>query len=119
MGINLNKSADLEHQIGRKVSCLDDIVDSQVLNSDIIWLEILKELGLVIEEFEKSSFQIFQNLWNHWDTYQDKVCQIRQEDKLQLEGVEKGVDQNGVLLIETSAGLKKVISGDVSLRVIS
>ena len=72
-----------------------------------------------IEEFEKSSFQAFQNLWNHWDTYQDKVCQIRQEDTLLLEGIEKGVDKNGVLLIETSAGLKKVISGDVSLRVIS
>lgn len=119
VGINLNKSPDIEHQIGKKVSCLDDIVASQVLNSDIIWLEILKELGLVIEEFEKSSFQTFQNLWNHWDTYQDKVCQVRQEDKLLLEGIEKGVDQNGVLLIETSAGLKKVISGDVSLRVIS
>jgi BirA family biotin operon repressor/biotin-[acetyl-CoA-carboxylase] ligase len=119
VGINLNKSPDLEHQLGRKVSCLDDIVDSQVLNSDIIWLEMLKELGLVIEEFEKSSFQTFQNLWNHWDSYQNKVCQIHQEDQLQLEGIEKGVDENGVLLIETSAGIKKVVSGDVSLRVIA
>ena len=119
VGLNLNKSPDLEYQIGRKASCLNDIANSQVLNSDIIWLEMLKELGLVIEEFEKSSFQTFQKIWNHWDAYQGKVCQIHQENQLQLEGIEKGVDQNGVLLIETSAGLKKVISGDVSLRVIS
>lgn len=119
VGINLNKSPDLENQIGRKASCLNDIVDLQVLNSDIIWLEMLKELGLVIEEFEKSSFQTFQTLWNHWDTYQGKVCQIHQENQLQLEGIEKGVDQDGVLLIETATGIKKVISGDVSLRVIA
>ena len=118
VGINLNKRSDLEHQIGREVSCLDDVMGSKALNSDIIWLEILEELGLVIKEFEKSSFQTFQNMWNHWDSYQNKVCQIHQGNQLQLEGIEKGVDQNGLLIIETSAGVKKVISGDLSLRVI-
>jgi hypothetical protein len=36
-----------------------------------------------------------------------------------MEGVEMGVDQNGILLIETAQGTKKIISGDVSLKVIA
>jgi biotin-(acetyl-CoA carboxylase) ligase len=44
------------------------------------------------------------------------MCQIHQQDKLELEGIEKGVDENGCLLIESSGTLKKIISGDVSLR---
>jgi BirA family biotin operon repressor/biotin-[acetyl-CoA-carboxylase] ligase len=119
IGLNLNKNSELEQHIGRELSCLEDLVASEVLHSDIVWLEILKELGLMIEEFERSSFQSFQNLWNYWDVYQNKVCQISQLDQLIMEGVEMGVDQNGILLIETAQGTKKIISGDVSLKVIA
>lgn len=118
IGINLSKDSDLEQGIGKEIACLGDFMDPNTCNADIIWLEILKELGVIIEEFEKFSFHKFQDLWNHWDSYKNKVCQISQQDQIQLEGIEKGVDQNGILLIETSLGVKKVISGDVSLRVV-
>jgi BirA family biotin operon repressor/biotin-[acetyl-CoA-carboxylase] ligase len=81
-----------------------------------LWLELLKELGTVIEDFEAASFRKFQTEWNDWDVYKNKMCQIHQQDKLELEGIEKGVDENGCLLIESSGTLKKIISGDVSLR---
>jgi BirA family biotin operon repressor/biotin-[acetyl-CoA-carboxylase] ligase len=119
IGLNLSKTKALEEHLGREVACLEDLVDPQLLNADIIWLEILKELGLVIDKFENSSFKTFQETWNHWDAYQNKICQIHQQNQLQLEGIEKGIDSDGVLLIETPQGLKKVISGDVSLRALT
>jgi biotin-(acetyl-CoA carboxylase) ligase len=44
------------------------------------------------------------------------MCQISQQDKISLEGIERGVDDAGYLLIETAHGIQRVISGDVSLR---
>lgn len=119
IGINLSDSASLEHEIGRAIASLSELAPENTLNSDMLWLEILKELAIVMTNFETAGFEKYQSEWNAWDLYQNKICQIHQQDQLQLEGLEKGVDESGCLLIETSQGVQKIISGDVSLRVAS
>lgn len=116
IGINLNSNSNISAQIGREIAGVNDLAISTPINPDLLWLELLKELGTVIEDFEAASFRKFQTEWNDWDVYKNKMCQIHQQDKLELEGIEKGVDENGCLLIESSGTLKKIISGDVSLR---
>ncbi len=117
IGINLSNSTTIENEIGRAIASLSEIVPEDSLNSDMLWLEILKELATVMTNFETAGFEKYQAEWNTWDLYQNKICQIHQQDQLQLEGLEKGVDETGCLLIETSQGIQKIISGDVSLRV--
>ena len=116
IGINLTANEDLEKSIQRLIASLDQINKVSVIDADVLWLTILKELAETIEVFEQHSFVKFQEEWNSWDIYKDKTCAIIQNEQLQFEGFERGVDAEGHLLIESENKLQKIISGDVSLK---
>jgi BirA family biotin operon repressor/biotin-[acetyl-CoA-carboxylase] ligase len=48
--------------------------------------------------------------------YKNQNCAIVQNEQIQFEGIERGVDAEGHLLIESENKIQKVISGDVSLK---
>jgi BirA family biotin operon repressor/biotin-[acetyl-CoA-carboxylase] ligase len=118
IGIGINLTADLaiEKNIGRPMANLNQITQETTIDPDVLWLALINALGDVLQAFENDSFKEFQKDWNQWDIYQNQACQISQQDKISLEGIERGVDDAGHLLIETANGIQRVISGDVSLR---
>jgi BirA family biotin operon repressor/biotin-[acetyl-CoA-carboxylase] ligase len=116
IGINLRTDLTIEQNIGRSIASISQITNEPKIDADVLWLAIIKELGDVLEAFEKNSFKAFQQEWNKWDIYQNQTCQISQVDKISMEGIERGVDDEGYLLIETPNGIQRVISGDVTLR---
>jgi BirA family biotin operon repressor/biotin-[acetyl-CoA-carboxylase] ligase len=115
IGINLTTDLTIEKDIGRSIAGINQITKASI-DPEVLWLSIINELGVILETFEKSSFKIFKDKWNEWDIYKNQVCQISQQDKIFVEGIEHGVDDTGHLLIETANGIERVISGDVSLR---
>ena len=106
----------LENSIKRPIASLDQISQIKSMDADVLWLAILKELAETIEVFEQHSFVKFQDEWNSWDIYTNQNCAIVQNEQIQLEGLERGVDAEGHLLIESDNKIQKVISGDVSLK---
>jgi len=116
IGINLTADKDLEKSIKRPIASLDQINKIKAIDADVLWLAILKELAETIELFEQHSFIKFQEEWNSWDIYKNQNCVIVQNEQLQFEGFERGVDAEGHLLIESNNKLQKIISGDVSLK---
>ncbi len=116
IGINLTTDLTIEKNIGRSMASISQINNASKIDADVLWLAIIKELGDTLETFEKSSFKEFQSKWNEWDIFKNQACQISQQDKISVEGIERGVDDAGYLLIETANGIERVISGDVSLR---
>jgi BirA family biotin operon repressor/biotin-[acetyl-CoA-carboxylase] ligase len=116
IGINLTTDLGIEKNIGRSMASLNQITKEASIDADVLWLALINELGNTLQTFEQSSFKAFQKDWNQWDIYQNQMCQISQQDKISLEGIERGVDDAGYLLLETTNGIQRVISGDVSLR---
>jgi BirA family biotin operon repressor/biotin-[acetyl-CoA-carboxylase] ligase len=116
IGINLTANEDLEKSIERPIASLDQLSQLKTIDSDVLWLAILKELAEVIELFEQDSFAQFQAEWNSWDVYKNKICAIIHNEQIQYEGFERGVDDQGHLLIESDNKMQKIISGDVSLK---
>ena len=116
IGINLTIDEALANSIQRPIASLDQISQIESMDADVLWLAILKELAEIIELFEQHSFAKFQEEWNSWDIYKNQSCAIIQNEKIQLEGLEQGVDDQGHLLIESENKIQKVISGDVSLK---
>jgi BirA family biotin operon repressor/biotin-[acetyl-CoA-carboxylase] ligase len=116
IGINISNTQQIDQQIGRSIGALSHILPNNHLDSDWLWLSLIKELGIVIEQFEGGSFADFHDEWNQWDAYKNEICQIQQNGKVEFEGMNKGVDREGCLILETSTGIRKIISGDVSLR---
>jgi BirA family biotin operon repressor/biotin-[acetyl-CoA-carboxylase] ligase len=117
IGINLTANEALENSIKHPIAGLNQISKIKSIDADILWLTILKELGETIELFEQFSFAKFQEEWNSWDIYKDQSCAIIHNEQIQHEGLERGVDDQGHLLIESNRKMQKIISGDVSLRV--
>jgi BirA family biotin operon repressor/biotin-[acetyl-CoA-carboxylase] ligase len=116
IGINLTTDEALENSIQRPIASLDQISEVKAMDADVLWLAILKELAATIELFEQHSFSKFQEEWNSWDIYKNKTCTIIQNEEIQHEGFERGVDDQGHLLIESNHKMQKIISGDVSLK---
>jgi len=116
IGINLTATADLENSIQRPIASLDQISQAKTIDADVLWLATLKELAEIIEIFEQHSFAKLQEEWNSWDSYKNKTCTVIHNDQIQHEGIERGVDDQGHLLIESENKIQKIISGDVSLK---
>jgi len=116
IGINLTTDEALENTIQRPIASLDHISQTKKIDADVLWLAILKELAKTIEVFEQHSFSKFQEEWNSWDIYRNQSCAIIQNEQIQFEGFERGVDDQGHLLIESNNKIQKIISGDVSLK---
>ena len=116
IGINLTADDGIENSIKRPIASLDQVGQIKSMDADVLWLAILKELAETIEVFEQHSFVKFQEEWNSWDIYKNQNCTIVQNEQIQFEGLERGVDAEGHLLIESEHKIQKIISGDVSLK---
>jgi BirA family biotin operon repressor/biotin-[acetyl-CoA-carboxylase] ligase len=69
-------------------------------------------------EFEREGLRPFIENWRDADALQGKMVDVRGAVGEITRGLARGVDLHGALLVETAEeGLKKFVSGDVSVRV--
>ncbi len=69
-------------------------------------------------EFERSGLRPFIEDWRDADALRGRMVDVRGAGGDISRGLARGVDLHGALLVETADnGLKKFISGDVSVRV--
>lgn len=77
---------------------------------------ILLELHRVLETFAVDGFSGVKMEWQQRHAWQDIPVQILDDGAEPLVGWCRGADTDGALLLETSAGIERIFSGDVSLR---
>ena len=116
IGVNLRSFDAIKNGLDQEIAGLDQLGGSVPIDADVLWLAILKELAEVIQKFERESFNSFKEEWNKWDLFKNQLCSIYQDKKMLHEGIERGVDELGYLLLESNGQIQKIVSGDVSLR---
>lgn len=77
---------------------------------------ILVELHRVLETFAVDGFLGLKTEWQQRHAWQGDRVQILGEDSAPLIGRCLGADDDGALLLETTSGIERIFSGDVSLR---
>ena len=78
--------------------------------------QMLIELAEVLDRFSMGGFAVLRDEWMARNAWQDRpVCLLR-DGAIEKEGVCRGADADGALLIQTVAGLERCLSGDLSLR---
>jgi BirA family biotin operon repressor/biotin-[acetyl-CoA-carboxylase] ligase len=77
---------------------------------------LLRELLAVLETFGRHGFAGLRDAWLARHAHQDANVLLTPDVGQPIEGRARGVDHEGALLIDTAAGVQRVISGDVSLR---
>lgn len=77
---------------------------------------ILLELVSVLDDFAVDGFAGLKPAWQAFHAWQDQPVRILDEQAPELNGICRGVDVDGCLLLETLSGMRSIHAGDVSLR---
>lgn len=111
IGINLGSLDGLPGELGHSAASVADAAPLEVL------ARVIDRLVEVLDSFAVHGFAAVHTRWQNRHAYQDLAVSLYAEtDSPPLQGVCRGVDQNGSLLIETATCLQTIASGDVSLR---
>jgi len=80
-------------------------------------------LGALIEglaRFQETGFADFRAGWERRDVVRDKAVRLEGDGSAALEGLARGVDASGALLLEVDEGrVERVVSGELSLRAVA
>jgi BirA family biotin operon repressor/biotin-[acetyl-CoA-carboxylase] ligase len=78
---------------------------------------LLDELLSMLADFERRGFAAFRDEWTALDALHDQPVRLQQGDR-NAQGIARGVDVDGALLLEIDGGLQRFVSGEASLRLI-
>jgi BirA family biotin operon repressor/biotin-[acetyl-CoA-carboxylase] ligase len=78
--------------------------------------DILRQLGDVLGDFGQRGFGALRQEWESSHAHQDQPVLLTLPNGAQATGLARGVSDDGALLLETVQGMKRFISGEVSLR---
>ena len=114
IGINLRMPADAAVDSPMGVTDLASCLASPPSPSRLLGL-VLAQLQLFLEIYAAAGFAALRGAWQQRNAFADLPVRILGEAH-ELTGICVGVDDDGALLLQTAEGLRRVLSGDVSLR---
>jgi BirA family biotin operon repressor/biotin-[acetyl-CoA-carboxylase] ligase len=76
---------------------------------------LVAELALMLEEFGARGMAAFADEWRDADALAGRRVRVLQDGR-DLEGMARGVDADGALLVDAPDGRRRVLSGEVSVR---
>lgn len=118
IGLNLVRDARMEAGLGRALAGVAEAMtpfDAQRDPTRILGA-VLERLACMRTQFVADGFAPMAQAWSARDAYRDEPVRLLHDGAVLAEGVARGVDAEGHLLLETAAGLERIASGEVSLR---
>ncbi|GLC96188.1 biotin--[acetyl-CoA-carboxylase] ligase [Cupriavidus sp. TA19] len=118
IGLNLVRDAQMEVALGRELAGVAEVIPGFDANRDTARLlaAVLERLASMRTAFLAHGFGPMARRWSAADAYRDQPVRLLHDGKVIAEGMARGVDEAGQLLLETPTGLERVASGELSLR---
>jgi BirA family biotin operon repressor/biotin-[acetyl-CoA-carboxylase] ligase len=117
IGLNMALGAELLERIAAAGTTATDLASAGVTapsrNDVAATLVSACVRGLI--EFEREGLKPFAEEWRAADALRGKVVSVSAADGT-ARGLARGIDLHGALLIETAQGVRRFLSGDVTLR---
>jgi BirA family biotin operon repressor/biotin-[acetyl-CoA-carboxylase] ligase len=101
---------------GVAVAAVEDACDA-VPSRNWVAGAILDELLSMLLVYEEQGFGAFREAWSALDALSGRSAQIVVGDRV-VSGLARGVDADGALLLDSSEGMHRFVSGEASLRLI-
>lgn len=113
VGINLHLPEDLPPEVRELATALDQA--RAPMSRETVLASLLSGLRETLDTYAVVGFAGLRDAWQLRHAHQGARVRITggTED---MTGICRGVDGDGALLLQTDAGLRTVVSGDVSLR---
>ena len=114
IGVNVNMPEQFGKKIDQQWVDMQSLLQRKVDRNDVV-AEILNELASRLDKFNNEGFSSFISEWEKLDLLEGKQISI-EGNALLKEGIARGVDKNGALLVEHKAVIEPLFSGEVSVR---
>lgn len=82
----------------------------------VLFAQLLIEIARVFDRFADGGFAVLRKQWQERNAWQDKPVRLLRDGRVEKEGICRGADNDGALLVQTTAGIERCLSGDLSLR---
>ncbi|HEY8507724.1 MAG TPA: biotin--[acetyl-CoA-carboxylase] ligase [Steroidobacteraceae bacterium] len=117
IGLNVALGADLIRKIAATGIRATDLSGAglQTPARNLLVARLIECCVNGLQEFEKDGLRSFVDEWRHADALRGREITVSGMEEVQS-GVSRGIDLSGALLVETRNGLKKFISGEVTVR---
>lgn len=115
IGLNVAMPRYAEPAIDQPWIDLRSIIGSERLSRNHLAARLISELVTAFVQFEQAGFAAFREEWSCYDLAQDQPVTL-QLPTTTCSGIARGVDEAGALLLETEAGIRPFLGGEISLR---
>ncbi|RZT38531.1 biotin--[acetyl-CoA-carboxylase] ligase [Cupriavidus agavae] len=118
IGLNLVRDARMEAALGRELAGVAEVLPGFDPHRDPTRVlgAVLNRLATMREIFLADGFAPLAPAWSARDAFRDEPVRLLHDGAVLAEGLARGVDGDGHLLLETASGLQRITSGEVSLR---
>jgi BirA family biotin operon repressor/biotin-[acetyl-CoA-carboxylase] ligase len=114
VGINFRLDDATREQIDQAVT--DLIAAGAPRDRNRVLGQVLAQLAEVLLIFSTHGFAPLRKEWETYHIYSGRQVALRLPDGARMEGTVAGVGDDGALLLQTTTGLRRFHSGEVSLR---
>ena len=115
IGINVRLTPALRGRIDQPAA---DLVEAGIDTTDrnAVLGVILNELVSALPEFELGGFAPFRNEWEAHHAHQNRCVTLLLPDGRREEGIARGADDDGALLLAQDGATRRWLAGELSLR---
>jgi len=118
LGINVRMPVAAAQDIDQPWMDLTSLTDRAPPERNLLAAALIDALFTALDEFAHAGFAAFSEDWQALDLVAGRAVALHFHEQT-VTGVAAGVDEQGALLLRTAQGVKRFVSGDVSLRVAS
>ncbi len=112
VGLNVHANRGRDEAIDAEVAALGHDIDR-----DRLLATLADALAVALAQFDADGLAPFADRWQRWHAFAGLPVTMLEQGQPRQQGIARGIDAQGCLLLETSEGLVAVAAGDVSLRV--
>lgn len=117
IGLNVRLDAGERSRIDQPVADVRE-AGATTLSRSTLLAGMLAELAASMHTFSAQGFSAMRAEWLRYHAHQDREVSLTLADGTGVTGIASGIDDSGRLLLETGAGPRSFLSGDVSLRAV-
>lgn len=114
IGLNCSLPTVLERAITQPAVSLKQLCVKPPTRDQLL-AAVLQALAAVLDEFARDGFAALRGEWERYHAQQDLPIQLQMPDGSIVEGIARGVGDNGELRLETAQGMRQFNSGEVGV----
>lgn len=116
IGLNVAMPRSAADDIGQTWTDVRSLAGGDPPDRNSLLAAVLNELLPLVADYEDSGFARWREEWLLLDVARDRPVVLEGPDGRRQQGVARGVDASGALLLETATGMRNLHGGEISLR---